>query len=222
MNLFSFIFFSFSFSNERFLLLLTIDSPSTTIQDLTRSDGITKQGYLMKGPEIGSDRMFVHIGSKSFKRRYCHLRQEVDGTYILELFKDEKKGEAKLTIVMDFCSEVVRNSKRGRYCFELRMSGTHKSYSLAADSETELQDWLLKLSSVLQHYKQQEEKRAASLERACNTPPPSPQPQQVTTLLDISLLEKRNIAFFFYLSFHTIVLSFSSRFTELLRASSRA
>ncbi|XP_015607279.1 dedicator of cytokinesis protein 9 isoform X3 [Cephus cinctus] len=149
-------------------------------EDLTKSDGITKQGYLMKGPEIGSsDRMFVHIGSKSFKRRFCYLRQEVDGTYILELFKDEKKGEAKLTIVMDFCTEVIRNPKRGRYCFELRMSGTHKSYTLAADNETDLQDWLLKLSSVLQHYKQQEEKRAASLERTCNTPPPSPQPMQV-------------------------------------------
>lgn len=161
------------------LLRLVINNTSLNSQDLTKSDGITKQGYLMKGPEIGSDRMFVHIGSKSFKRRYCHLRQEVDGTYILELFKDEKKGEAKLTIVMDFCSEVVRNTKRGRYCFELKMSGTHKSYCLAADNETELQDWLMKISSVLQHYKQQEEKRAASLERACNTPPPSPQPMQV-------------------------------------------
>lgn len=149
-------------------------------EDSTRNDGITKEGYLMKGPEIGSsDRMFVNIGSKSFKRRFCHLRQEVDGTYILELFKDEKKGEAKLTIVMDFCTEVIRNPKRGRYCFELRMSGTHKSYSLAADTEADMQDWLLKLSSVLQHYKQQEEKRAASLERACNTPPPSPHPLQV-------------------------------------------
>ncbi|XP_043521247.1 dedicator of cytokinesis protein 9 [Frieseomelitta varia] len=118
-------------------------------EELTKSNGITKEGYLMKGPEIGSsDRMFANIGSKSFKRRFCHLRQEVDGTYILELFKDEKKGEAKLTIVMDFCTEVVRNPKRGRYCFELRMSGTHKSYTLAADNETDMQDWLLKLSSV--------------------------------------------------------------------------
>ena len=39
-----------------------------------KNDGITKQGYLMKGPEVGSDRMFVNIGSKSFKRRYCYLR----------------------------------------------------------------------------------------------------------------------------------------------------
>ncbi|XP_043462362.1 dedicator of cytokinesis protein 9 isoform X3 [Leptopilina heterotoma] len=147
---------------------------------ITKNDGIAKQGYLMKGPEIGSsDRMFAHIGSKSFKRRFCHLRQEVDGTYILEMFKDEKKGEAKLSIVMDFCAEVVRNPKRGRYCFELRMSADHKSYTLAADNECELQDWLAKLVSVLQHYKQQEEKRAASLERTCNTPPPSPQPMQV-------------------------------------------
>lgn len=41
--------------------------------------------------------------------RVC-FRQEVDGTYILELHKDEKKGEAKATIVMDFCTEVVRVS----------------------------------------------------------------------------------------------------------------
>lgn len=66
----------------------------------------------MKGPEVGSDRMFANIGSKSFKRRYCYLRQEVDGTYILDLYKDEKKGEAKVTIVMDFCTDVVRVSTR--------------------------------------------------------------------------------------------------------------
>ncbi|XP_011300539.1 dedicator of cytokinesis protein 9 isoform X1 [Fopius arisanus] len=144
-------------------------------EDMIKNDGITKEGYLMKGPEIGlekSDRMFANIGSKSFKRRFCNLHQEVDGTYILELFKDEKKNEAKLTIVMDFCTDVVRNSKRGRYCFELKMSGTEKSYTFAADNETEMQDWLLKLTSVLQHYKQQEEKRNSSLERAGHVTPP--------------------------------------------------
>lgn len=44
--------------------------------------------------------------------RYCYLRQEVDGTYILELHKDEKQGEAKATIVMDFCTEVVQVSSK--------------------------------------------------------------------------------------------------------------
>ncbi|XP_063232760.1 dedicator of cytokinesis protein 9 isoform X1 [Bacillus rossius redtenbacheri] len=158
-----------------------IDTDADQIDEeiVSKNDGITKQGYLMKGPEVGTDRMFVNLGSKSYKRRFCKLRQEVDGTYILELHKDEKKGEAKATIVMDFCTEVVRTTKRGRFCFELRMTAGHKSHSLAAESESELQDWLSKLNSVMQHNRQQEEKRAASLERAANTPPPSPQPAQM-------------------------------------------
>lgn len=45
------------------------------------------------------------------------------------------------------------------------MTAGHKSYSLAAENELELQDWLSKLNSVLQQNKVQEEKRAASLER---------------------------------------------------------
>lgn len=61
---------------------------------------------------VGSERTFVNIGSKSFKRRYCYLRQEVDGTYILELYKDERKGDAKVTIVMDFCVDVVQVHKK--------------------------------------------------------------------------------------------------------------
>lgn len=87
--------------------------PDRIDEEMTRSqaDSITKQGYLYKGPDTASDRMFAHIGSKSFKRRYCYLRQEVDGTYILELHKDEKQGEAKATIVMDFCTEVVQVSE---------------------------------------------------------------------------------------------------------------
>ncbi|KAF5283763.1 hypothetical protein FQA39_LY17201 [Lamprigera yunnana] len=160
-----------------------IDVDSDAVDDLhTCVDGITKEGYLLKGPEIGNDRMFLNIGSKSFKRRYCYLRQEVDGTYILELFKDERKGEAKVTIVMDFCTDVVKNLKRGRFCFELRMISSHKSYVLAADTESEFKDWLSKLSSVIQQNKLQEEKRAASLERDRNIPQPSPQIQSYGTL----------------------------------------
>ncbi|XP_018332779.1 dedicator of cytokinesis protein 9 [Agrilus planipennis] len=163
--------------------IFEIDIDSDTVDSSkSQGDGITKEGYLMKGPEIGSDRMFSNIGSKSFKRRYCFLRQEVDGTYILELFKDDSKAEAKATIVMDFCTEVVKSMKRGRYCFELRMTAGHKSYLLAAETETEFKDWLGKLCCVLHQNKLQEEKRAASLEREKNTPPPSPQPQVYGTL----------------------------------------
>lgn len=68
----------------------------------------TKEGYLLKGPEIGSDRIFSNLASKSFKKRFCSMVREADGTYILEVYKDEKKTDTKLTIVMDFCSDVVK------------------------------------------------------------------------------------------------------------------
>jgi hypothetical protein len=32
----------------------------------------------------------------------------VDGTYILEVYKDDKKGDTKATIVMDLCDKVIR------------------------------------------------------------------------------------------------------------------
>ncbi|EAT43860.1 AAEL004731-PA, partial [Aedes aegypti] len=152
-------------------------------EQMTRSqaDTITKQGYLLKGPDTNSDRMFAHIGSKSFKRRYCYLRQEIDGTYILELHKDEKQIEAKTTIVMDFCTEVVLNPKKGRYCFELKMNAPQqKSFALAADDEADMEDWVKKISSVIQQNKLQEDKRVASLER---TAPPTAPPASPSTMM---------------------------------------
>lgn len=146
--------------------------PDRIDEQMTRSqaDTITKQGYLLKGPDTSSDRIFVHIGSKSFKRRYCYLRQEVDGTYILELHKDERQGDAKTTYVMDFCTAVVQNHKRGRFCFELCMTAGHKSVTLAAESEADLADWLGKFTTVVQQHKLLEDKRLASLERASGPP----------------------------------------------------
>lgn len=127
---------------------------------------ITKQGYLLKGADTSSERMFSHIGSKSFKRRYCYLRQEVDETYILELHKDEKQCDAKSTIVMDFCTDVVPNPKRGRHCFELKMSeGGQKSVILIAEDEAEMNDWIKKLKIVLQQNKLQEDKTKFSCDK---------------------------------------------------------
>lgn len=45
------------------------------------------------------------------------------------------------------------------------MTAGHKSFTLAADNETDFQDWLSKLQSVLQQNKLQEDKHSASLER---------------------------------------------------------
>ncbi|XP_017854230.1 dedicator of cytokinesis protein 9 isoform X11 [Drosophila busckii] len=174
--------------------LYEIDADQDRIdEEMTRSqaDTITKQGYLLKGPDSASDRMFANIGNKSFKRRYCYLRQEIDGTYMLELHKDEKQGEAKATIVMDFCQEVVQNPKRGRFCFELRMTAGHKSFTLAAENEQDFKDWLSKLSLVLAQNKAQEDKRNASLERQpqLQLQPPPLEPPAFGTLkgLDQSL-----------------------------------
>lgn len=44
-----------------------------------------------------------------------------------------------------------QNSKKGRFCFELRMADTDKSYCLASDTEPELMDWMTKLQLALQH-----------------------------------------------------------------------
>lgn len=70
---------------------------------------------------------------------------------------------------MDFCTEVVLNPKKGRFCFELRMSDGNKPVFLAAEDEHELEDWVKKLQSVTQQNKLQEEKRSGSLERTTNT-----------------------------------------------------
>lgn len=107
-----------------------IDADQDRIDEqMTRSqaDTITKQGYLLKGPDSASDRMFANIGNKSFKRRYCYLRQEIDGTYMLDLHKDEKQGEAKATIVMDFCTEVVQ-VRHLRQTYSIRFSSNKKSF----------------------------------------------------------------------------------------------
>ncbi|XP_052757821.1 dedicator of cytokinesis protein 9 isoform X1 [Galleria mellonella] len=108
----------------------------------------TKEGYLLKGPEIGSDRIFSNLASKSFKKRYCSMVREADGTYILEVYKDEKKTDTKLTIVMDFCSDVVKNPKRGRFCFELRMAGG-KGYTFSTDNDEEMNEWINAFNAAL-------------------------------------------------------------------------
>ncbi|XP_041973645.1 dedicator of cytokinesis protein 9 [Aricia agestis] len=133
-----------------------IDTETDTEHDAqTKVDIGTKEGYLLKGPEIGSDRIFSNLASKSFKKRYCSMVKEADGAYILEVYKDEKKTDTKLTIVMDFCSDVVKNAKRGRFCFELRMAG-NKGYTFAAENEEELNDWLNVFNAALKKNQDQD------------------------------------------------------------------
>ncbi|KAL4715192.1 hypothetical protein ACJJTC_012239 [Scirpophaga incertulas] len=139
----------------------------------------TKEGYLLKGPEIGSDRIFSNLASKSFKKRYCSMIREADGAYILEVYKDDKKTDTKLTIVMDFCSDVVKNPKRGRHCFELRMAGG-KGYTFSADNEDEMNEWInafnaaLKKNQYIQESNQNDDALDKDADVSLTAEPPPP------------------------------------------------
>ncbi|KPJ11939.1 Dedicator of cytokinesis protein 9 [Papilio machaon] len=137
----------------------------------------TKEGYLLKGPEIGSDRIFSNLASKSFKKRYCSMVREADGAYILEVYKDDKKTDTKLTIVMDFCSDVVRNTKRGRYCFELRMAA-NKGYTFATENEEEMNEWINAFKAALKKNSQESQAeeildKDADISLTAEPPPPT-------------------------------------------------
>lgn len=65
------------------------------------------EGYLLKGPEGASEKMFANIATKSFKRRFCKLRQDVTGFYYFDVCKDDKKQEITQSICLDECEEVL-------------------------------------------------------------------------------------------------------------------
>ena len=102
---------------------------------------LTKEGYILKGSEAGTD-SFLSVATKSFKKRWMSLRQELDGSCSLEFYKDSKKRESKGSINLDLCHQIVRNPKRGKYAFELRMIEGHKACILATESEVELEGWM--------------------------------------------------------------------------------
>jgi hypothetical protein len=102
---------------------------------------LTKEGYILKGSEAGTD-SFLSVATKSFKKRWMSLRQELDGSCSLEFYKDSKKRESKGAINLDLCHQIVRNPKRGKYAFELRMIEGHKACILATESESELEGWM--------------------------------------------------------------------------------
>ncbi|KAB7505571.1 Dedicator of cytokinesis protein 9 [Armadillidium nasatum] len=136
---------------------------------LSNGENILKRGYLLKAPEGGNEKIFGNFSAKTFKRRFACLRQEVDGTYLLEFHKDERKNDSKGALVMDFCTQINKNPRRGKCCFELTFSEGGKSVLLSAESEADLEDWMDKLTRVIHADKPQDDHRS---ERGI-TPPSS-------------------------------------------------
>ncbi|KAL8624516.1 hypothetical protein ACOMHN_053059 [Nucella lapillus] len=127
-----------------------IDAESDDKEDDTLTRGfvssITKKGWLFKGPDSGKDNVISF--TRQFKKRFFMLKQQSDYTFILEMYKDDKKSDSKGVVFLDLAQEVVRNTKKGKYCFEIRMTNRPPSL-MAAENEADMLDWISTLNKVI-------------------------------------------------------------------------
>ncbi|XP_018085480.1 dedicator of cytokinesis protein 11 isoform X2 [Xenopus laevis] len=112
----------------------------------SQKGGVIKQGWLNKA-NIGTT---IPVTMKVFRRRYFYLTQLPDGSYILNSYKDEKNSkDSKGCIFLDSCIDVTLCPKMRRNAFELRMMDKSSHY-LAAETEQEMEEWLLTLKKIIQ------------------------------------------------------------------------
>ncbi|XP_048588509.1 dedicator of cytokinesis protein 9 isoform X4 [Nematostella vectensis] len=112
-----------------------------------RERGITKQGYLTKAPFHGENANNGNSASKVYKRRWFNLKQvSTDGSYVLEYRKDDSATTARGVIYLDACTQISKGVKGRMYGFELHIHD--KIYSLVADSQSDMDQWIASLCRV--------------------------------------------------------------------------
>nr|CAB3239439.1 dedicator of cytokinesis protein 9-like [Phallusia mammillata] len=115
-----------------------------------QKEGVTRMGYLHKAPAYGVS----SISIRSFKRRYFHLKQLPDSSYILNYYKDEKiSKDPKGAIYLDSCigAHTVSLTTKGRkHAFEVRMQD-QTCHLLAADTESDANEWIATINMALQN-----------------------------------------------------------------------
>lgn len=128
-------------------LATTNNNNVTDLYEYNSTVGIIKEGYILYETNTDS---FISIATKSFKRRWMSLRQEIDGTSMLDFHRDKSKMESKSSICLDFVNQLVRNSKRAKFAFELKMTEGHKtSCVLAAENEADYDGWIEVLNKAI-------------------------------------------------------------------------
>ncbi|XP_077350111.1 dedicator of cytokinesis protein 11 isoform X1 [Lithobates pipiens] len=133
--------------NHLFEIDEDIDKDEDSASVCSHKGGVIKQGWLYKA-NIGTT---IPVTMKVFRRRYFDLTQLPDGSYILNSYKDEKTSkESKGCIFLDSCIDVTQCPKLRRNAFELRMQDK-SSHHLAAETEQEMEEWLLTLKKIIQY-----------------------------------------------------------------------
>ncbi|XP_072287615.1 dedicator of cytokinesis protein 11 [Pyxicephalus adspersus] len=133
--------------NHLFEIDEDFDKDEDSASVCSHKGGVIKQGWLYKA-NIGTT---IPVTMKVFRRRYFDLTQLPDGSYILNSYKDEKTGkDSKGCIFLDSCIDVSQCPKLRRNAFELRMQDK-SSHHLAAETEQEMEEWLLTLKKIIQY-----------------------------------------------------------------------
>lgn len=111
---------------------------------------VMKKGWLLKGPDSASESI---VGfSRSFKRRFCYLKQQADASYVLEFYKDDKRAELKGSVFLDSAVDVSKGVRKMKLSFEIQTQDkADKAFHFfAAESEQDLEEWITALKKVIQ------------------------------------------------------------------------